>query len=264
MWAALALAVATTLVGAGSASAILVHVHGGTVSFQAPPGHVQSGAPAAKPQNGSVKPVEYHGGPVMSSNTNYAVYWAPAGAPEYAAGYETGIDRYFEDLAHDSGGLLNTDSVLTQYGDTAGEFANYDAHFGGALVDTDPYPANGCSAAPICLTDEQIRRELTSYVEAHGLPADLEHEYFLSPPRASKAASKPKGTPVRREPSMPPTAHTMASSRLTAASSSTRTRRTWTPRTVTPAKNTPTTMHRMQRSVEGSCMSTTSRLQTRS
>ena len=89
----------------------------------------------------------------MPSNTNYGLYWDPAGAPSYPAGYEAGIDRYFEDLAHDSGGLMNTDSVLVQYTDGAGEAPAYDSHFGGALTDTDPYPANGCTAAPICLTE---------------------------------------------------------------------------------------------------------------
>ena len=58
----------------------------------------------------------------------------------------------------------------------------YESHFGGALIDTDPYPANGCTQAAICLTDAQLRAELTSYVEAHGLPADLTHEYFLLTP----------------------------------------------------------------------------------
>ncbi len=94
----------------------------------------------------------------------------------------TGIDRFLEDLAHDSGLLSNTDSVLTQYGDSGGHLANYDSHFGGALTDTDPYPANGCSAAPICLTDAQLRAELESFVAADKLPVDIEHAYFLLTP----------------------------------------------------------------------------------
>ena len=64
----------------------------------------------------------------------------------------------------------------------AGESANYDSQFAGQLDDSDPYPPNGCSAAPICLTDEQIRSELTSFIDSHGLPADLHHEYFLLTP----------------------------------------------------------------------------------
>ena len=118
----------------------------------------------------------------MPANTNYSIYWDPGGAPEYPSGYEAGIDRYFEDLAHDSGANQNTDSVLTRYGDAAGELADYDSHFGGAFVDTDPYPPDGCTAAPICFTEEQLRAEITNFVEAEGLPTDLEHEYFLLTP----------------------------------------------------------------------------------
>ena len=179
------LAAAMFAVGVASASAVIVHLPGKTLSYQSVPGaSVQAQAQAQVKPSGSAKaPVKYHGGPVMPSNTNYALYWDPAGGPEYPAGYESGLNRYFTDLAHDSGGDQNTDSVLTQYKDKAGEFANYDSHFGGALIDTDPYPANGCSAAPVCFTDEQLRAEITKYVEAHELPMDLQHEYFmLTPP----------------------------------------------------------------------------------
>ena len=184
--------VASSMLAAGAvnASAVIVHLHGRTLSYEPPPptgaqtqaqtrvqGHGQGQA-----KGSSSKPLEYHGGPVMPSNTNYALYWDPTGGPEYPAGYETGLNRYFEDLAHDSGGVQNIDSVLTQYKDTAGEFANYSSHFGGALIDGDPYPANGCSAAPICFTDEQLRAEITKYVEAHKLPVDVQHEYFLLTP----------------------------------------------------------------------------------
>ncbi|HUB36654.1 MAG TPA: IPT/TIG domain-containing protein [Solirubrobacteraceae bacterium] len=174
-----------------SASALIARVDDHRLSYEPAPAKLQSSA-SRQVQTGHLEtvkpaisntPVTYHGGPVMSSNTNYALYWDPPGASEYPAGYETGIDRYFEDVAHDSGGLQNTDSILTQYYDQAGEHANYDSHFAGALLDTDPYPANGCSEAPTCLTDAQLRNELRAYVEAHKLPIDLAHEYFvLTPP----------------------------------------------------------------------------------
>ncbi len=188
-WLAVLLAAAASAVllgaGASNAAALIVHSGEGKISY-APvrPATRQITAASGK------KPVEYHGGPVMTSNTNYGLYWDPAEAPAYPAGYEAGIDRYFEDLAHDSGGVQNTDSVLVQYTDGAGEAAAYDSHFGGALTDTDPYPANGCSAAPICLTEAQIRTEITNYVQAHGLPEDLEHEYFvLTPPGVESCLS---------------------------------------------------------------------------
>jgi hypothetical protein len=118
----------------------------------------------------------------MPSNTNYPIYWAPTGSPGYPAGYQSGLNSYFEDLQEDSGGLGNVESVSAQYNDAAGQFARYESHFGGALIDTDPYPANGCKAAAICLTDAQLRGELTKFVKANSLPTDLQHEYFLLTP----------------------------------------------------------------------------------
>jgi len=179
------LTAALLALGVADASAVIVHVDGKTLSYTPLPASVQSASPLAKrgAKPGHSFPLEYHGGPVMPANTNYPLYWDPSGAPAYPAGYESGLNKYFEDLAHDSGGEQNTDSVLTQYGDSSGEFANYNAHFGGAILDTDPYPANGCTAAPICLTDEQLQTELKKYLAAHKLPTDLEHEYFmLTPP----------------------------------------------------------------------------------
>jgi hypothetical protein len=176
----LAILAATMLaaLGASSASAVIVRLSDGkTLSYQP-----LRGARALSPFDEFFSNLDYNGGPVMASNTNYAIYWEPSGSPKYPADYQPGLNRYFEDLAHDSGGTANVDSVSSQYNDTAGEFASYNSHFGGALIDTDPYPANGCKEAPICITDAQIRAELKAYVEAHALPHDLTHEYFLLTP----------------------------------------------------------------------------------
>jgi hypothetical protein len=175
------LAASVMAVGAADASAVIAHLaHHKTLSYEPVRGGT---ATAFVPLDESFSNVEYNGGPVMTSNTNYAFYWDPPGAPAYPAEYESGVDQYFEDLAHDSGGDENVDSVSAQYNDAAGQFAAYDSRFGGAIVDEDPYPANGCAQSAICLTDGQIESELRDYVAAHGLPADLTHEYFvLTPP----------------------------------------------------------------------------------
>jgi hypothetical protein len=179
--AALVATLAVSILGAGAASAPAVIVqlpNGDTISYMP-----LKGAPAAAPFDEFFTNLDYNGGPVMASNTNYAFYWEPSGAPAYPADYQPGVNRYLEDLAHDSGGHENVDSVSTQYNDAAGEFANYESHFGGAIIDKDPYPANGCKRAPICLTDTQLQAELGKYVTAHSLPHDLAHEYFmLTPP----------------------------------------------------------------------------------
>src|SRR5437764_1242165 len=78
----------------------------------------------------------------------------------------------------------NNSSVLQQYGDGTGDI-QYQQTFGGEVVDTNAYPANGCNhngtgtatpgypttfPTPNCLTDDQLTSELSSYVAAHGLP----------------------------------------------------------------------------------------------
>jgi hypothetical protein len=188
---------------AAGASALVVQLPTRKISYQPVPGRTvtplakargrRNSGKGANPNANSSLLLYHEGGQVMPANTNYALYWAPGGSSEYPAGYQAGIDRYFEDLAHDSGGLLNTDSVLAQYYGPAGHYADYSAHFGGALVDTDPYPANGCSSAPICLTDAQIRVEIRSFVEAHKLPIDLEHAYFLLTPPGVESCTEAAG-----------------------------------------------------------------------
>jgi hypothetical protein len=129
--------------------------------------------------------MDYNGGPVMPSNTDYMVLWSPTGLSAYPAGYVSGLQTFFTDLAHDSGGHQNVDSVSAQYNDLTGAVAQYQTTFGGALVDTNPYPPAECpTAAPVtaCLTDAQIQAELERFVASRGLKTDLSHEYFLLPP----------------------------------------------------------------------------------
>ena len=142
--------------------------------------------------------MDYNGGPVMPSNTDYMLMWSPQGLGAYPDGFVFGISRYFTDLAHDSGGNQNVDSVGPQYNDLTGAVANYDVRFGGVLVDTDPYPASQCPAnSPVtnCLTDAQIQQEIASFVTAHHLPTDLSHEYFLlTPPHVESCFSNNPAT----------------------------------------------------------------------
>ena len=134
--------------------------------------------------------MDYNGGPVMPSNTDYMVMWSPGGLSAYPAGYVSGLKTFFTGLAHDSGGHQNVDSVSAQYQDLTGAFARYQTTFGGALVDTHPYPPTECpvggtgvtGTVTACLTDPQIQAELERFVASRGLKTDLSHEYFLLPP----------------------------------------------------------------------------------
>jgi PKD repeat protein len=188
------------LVAAAPASAVLTRLAGGRGVSYEPARAAQLGASVF---DQAFTNVDYNGGPVMPSNTNYAVYWDPAGAPGYAADYKSGLDQYFTDLAADSGGVENVDSIAAQYDDAAGQNAAYASHFAGGLIDTDPYPQSGCAAASICLTDAQLRSELTHFAAGKHLPLDLAHEYFLLTPPG--VASCFEGAAMRCSPGTPHT-----------------------------------------------------------
>jgi PKD repeat protein len=175
--------------GAQRASAVIVHLDNGrTISYM--------------PLRGPAPPrlfdpffenLDYNGGPVMPSNTNYTVYWSPTGKSAYPEGYISGIDTYLKDLAHDSGGSGNVDSVSTQYNDSEGHVAAYSSHFGESLIDEDPYPKNGCKHAAICLTDKQLQEELEKFVEKEKKPINLETEYFMLTPKGVESCFEETG-----------------------------------------------------------------------
>jgi chitodextrinase len=175
--------------------------------------------PPVPPRNASIfdalnSNLDYSGGPVMPSTDNFVVVWKPAsysqnfdegGASEFCGvansqgqftqtclGYQDGLTQFFTDLAAASGQATNSDSVSTQYNDTAGHTAggpspgHYSGSWGGLLTDTDPYPASGCPGAPnngVCLTDTQIQTELQKFLSQNGEPTgSMTHEYFLVTP----------------------------------------------------------------------------------
>jgi hypothetical protein len=126
--------------------------------------------------------LSYHGGPVMRADTTYAIYWIPSGY-SVSAGYESLIDGFFQNVASASGQADNIYSVTAQYADTTGPTA-YQSSFGGAAVDTNPFPANGCTdgSLPVCLTDSQLQAEIDKEIKAKGWQAGLSHEFFLFTP----------------------------------------------------------------------------------
>jgi PKD repeat protein len=117
----------------------------------------------------------YAGGSVMRTTTTHLVYWAPSGY-SYPAGYQSLIQRYLNDLAHDNGDPTNTYSVSTQYSDTVGggtNFVQYNTTATTALTDTTAYPtptaacAGAEAGASTCLTQTQLVNELDSYINSN-------------------------------------------------------------------------------------------------
>lgn len=134
----------------------------------------------------------YHGGAVMRTIVDYAIFWIPSGYSYNAANasYENTINRYFTDVAADSGKNTNVYSTDSQYYDTIGGGTThiaYSATFGGSIVVTTPFPANGCHEAidTSCLTEAQLEAEIRAVVQAQGWPQNGSSQYFLFTPKGN-------------------------------------------------------------------------------
>jgi hypothetical protein len=143
-----------------------------------------AGAPSA-----ITEPLSYGNGPVVHNSASYVLYW------DHRSGEITGewqrlISGFFANAGADSGALSNDFAVITQYHDTTGAKAAYEQTFRGAYTDTDAFPSSGnCSGGATCLTDAQIRAELTKAIVDLGLPTGLNSTsgptpiyYLFTPP----------------------------------------------------------------------------------
>jgi hypothetical protein len=129
---------------------------------------------------GSSLPEAYHGGSVMRGVTIHTIFWGPSGykfsgppAPG-VLGYQTLVEKYFTDIAHDSGTATNVNSVLTQYGDGSGAgSAGLTYSVAADSIDaTDPYPAPDQQCAspqgiPTCVTDLELQQEIDQVIQTH-------------------------------------------------------------------------------------------------
>ena len=154
--------------------------------------------PTIEPEvcTGCEPPLLYNGGPVLSTNTAGGltvtpIFWLPGGG-QYAFPdrYESIIDGYIANVAAASRSTDNVYSVATEYYDkVAGKrtFLTYSIRAGTPIVDTQAFPSNGCSPADgytACVTDAQLRTELTRIAGSRGLPTDLAHFYpVFFPPK---------------------------------------------------------------------------------
>jgi hypothetical protein len=134
-------------------------------------------------------PLAYHGGPVMTSATTYAIYWIPSklqngGATSVSSNYENITSAMLQ--LYGGHGLDNNN---TQYYQTSKVgfffFTNYVQNSGGLIatyVDTNPYPASGCSDSYTpgnCLTDAQIQAEIQKVMAVKGWTGGLNKMFFM-------------------------------------------------------------------------------------
>jgi hypothetical protein len=136
------------------------------------------------------------GNPVLHSVGIYAIYWDPQ--DYYHGDWQELINLFLNALGQGSGEFSSLFSVLGQYSDSAGKHAATGIAFRGAAVDTTPYPTAECidpqpfeklagsfptAPTPNCLTDHQVREELSAFIAAHGLPRGPGTIYdVLTPP----------------------------------------------------------------------------------
>jgi hypothetical protein len=171
----LAIAVAAALTGS------LQTAHG------SPPSHIAGVVPTighVGPQDQCNPPcgsgdLLYHGGPTMTTNNVYAIFWVPGGY-SVASGYQSTINQFFTDVAHDSGMGTNVYSVATQYSGI-----QYSSTFGGSVTDTNAFPTSGCllyNGLTECLTDAQIIAEIDNQINANGWTRNATNMFFMFTP----------------------------------------------------------------------------------
>jgi hypothetical protein len=159
----LAAAVVASLVLAQGAGAVITSVGGNQFGVQ----------PETNEFPSLNEPLSYGSGPVVHSAAPYALYWDHHSG-EYRGSWQELISGFLQNVGTDSGGLRNDFAVITQYHDSTGGNAAYGLTFRGAYTDTDAYPTSeNCTEPGPCLTDAQIRAELTKYIVANGLPTGL-------------------------------------------------------------------------------------------
>jgi PKD domain-containing protein len=131
----------------------------------------------------------YGGGPVLHANRTHLIFWQPQGSGlTFDPGYQSLIEDFLVNVAADSRSLTSVYGLTGQYRDRGGPAA-YISTYGGALLDTDRLPANGCAEPPVigpgwsvCMTDEQLQHEIEHVVRTDRLPTGPTDVYFLVTP----------------------------------------------------------------------------------
>ncbi|MGN6128024.1 MAG: Ig-like domain-containing protein, partial [Humibacter sp.] len=151
-------------------------------------------------------PLEYNGGPTMDTQSTDGVvitpiFWAPPAADPFPDGYVDGLDRYVNDVAAASGQPDNVYSVTTEYymkSHGASTPLQYRISATDPITDTAAFPDNGCTpdddTTPICITDDQLRAELSRVIQENGLPTGLGHFYPVFLPPGVEAQDRDKTT----------------------------------------------------------------------
>lgn len=133
------------------------------------------------------QPLLYHtGGPVMQNGvTLFAIFWVP---PTLQNGHSTSLTAHYEAIQKQMLGDYpghGLDNNNTQYYQVIGT-TKYIQNKGGAAatsyVDTNPYPASGCSDTVTpgnCITDAQLQTEIQRVMTLKGWTGGLGKMFFV-------------------------------------------------------------------------------------
>ena len=137
-----------------------------------------------------VQNLQYNGGPVMRNPTNFLIFWQPPGRAAFPAGYQAGMERYFQNL-----GGTPLYNIVTEYGDsTAKPVPNSTSLGAPSYTDTTTAPPSGNDgsiAHP--LTDGDIQNEVSVALAANPQwgPANVNNEYFVFTPSDTDECMNP-------------------------------------------------------------------------
>ena len=177
---------------------------GPELKFEPRVGHIFGMVPPSNGQLSNQAPgvgsLYYNGGPVMTHQTTYTIFWQPSGY-SFPSGYVSNINQYFADLQATQGSNTNTYDNATQYyqvnpnGTKA--YVQNQVTLAGTTVDTNPLPPLdpvNCPDTPVaaaggangnhsttagCVTDAQVQQEISNVVKANHWPVNNNTEFFM-------------------------------------------------------------------------------------
>jgi hypothetical protein len=129
-------------------------------------------------------PLLYHGGPVMQTVNTYLIFWAPAtlqnGNPtSIPAAYQTVEKNMLTD--YPGHGIDNNNTQYYQ-GTSPKKYIQNVGKLAATFVDTNPYPASGCSDAATpgnCITDAQLETEIARVMGVKGWTGGLTKMFLV-------------------------------------------------------------------------------------
>jgi hypothetical protein len=108
--------------------------------------------------------VTFHGGPVQTTTTSFAIYWKPVGAFMNKT-YQQVIDQFLTNV-----GGSPVYGYATEYAGSNGQVQN-SSTFGGSFVDTTPYPAR--------ITTKDIEATIEQAISTNNWQPGITAQFFL-------------------------------------------------------------------------------------